>query len=365
MKEMPGQADAASPDTAGCSFVRRLVQQWSENRDRPFPYLEIGDHLTHCLSCLVWSTGIAHQPADEYLSALSLRLSDLLTYLGESLLAVISGAQETRIRFAYQPEELTAARGMALQFLGRYESFSDAAKADAERIRGMVAHADSGSPLVALEPYELVRYFFQTALALSTAGDKNLSVLVYLGITENYQAMSERRAGHDAAAGDHFNEARACFRRVLAVDPRQYKGTASGTAEFDKSALATARVNLAGTEVQQDSYSKAALSRSVELLEEARRLVFELGLPPVDNTAIFSNLLISYLRLYLDHSDPAAYEEAGRLAREIVAAPDLARAFLAECVRQQADPELAELLAKPEAKELADYLNQQTSAILP
>jgi len=363
MTETPARGAAAALAGSACSLVRQLVTDWAGNRDRPFPYQEVGDHLTRCLSCLVWSTSIAHQPADKYLEAVSLRLSDLLTFLGESLLAVIAGGQGTSIRFDYPPDELTSARDMALRFLRRYEGFSDAAKTEAGRIRDMVAHAQSDSPLITLEPYELVRYFFQTALSFSPSGDKNLSLMVYLGVTENYQALNELEAGHDRPATDHFCRARGYFARVIEVDPRRFKGTASETAQFDKSALVTARINLAGTEVQQGRYSEPALRRSIELLQEARRLVYELGLSPADHTVIFSNLLISHLRLFLDHAIAGSYEDARHLAQEIVAAPELARAFLPECVQENADPELTELLARPQVSALSDLLRQQAAAL--
>ena len=122
--------------------------------------------------------------------------------------------------------------------------------------------------------------------------------------------------------------------------------------------------------MQQYRYSEVSLHKAIDLLFEARRLVAEqchcepapgaaTGLAEADFTSIYSNLLICYLRLYFDHGIKEGLAQAGLLAREICASKELGPAFLTECIREGADPELTNLLDKPEAGELASYLRQQ------
>ena len=346
-----------------CELVRQLIREWARTRERPFPYLQVGAHLTTCTSCLSWSTGIAYQPADHYARSLRLRLSRLLNYLGCSLLAVWSGNQDVKIRFCVDPEGLPETRARALEFLARYESFNDETRREGERVRQMVAHTGRDSVLAVLEPYELVRYFFRTALQLTRLTGERLDLLVNLGIVENYQAQSERKAGHESAAGIHFNEAREYLNRVIAVDERRYRAR-SGT-ESEKTALVSARINLAGTEVQQGSYSEVALHKAVNLLFEARRMAIDLGLAETDFTSIFSNLMISYLRLYLDHGISEGFAQARALAEEACGSADLGPVLLRECVLENADPELTRLLQQPRVSALASFLHAQASNLPP
>ena len=363
------------PGDLSCTLVKQIITDWARNRERePFPYRQVGDHLTQCLSCLSWSTEIAYQPGDRYVRALRLRLGEVLYLLGRSLLAAWSAQETVKIRFHVAPEGVAAARGKTLKFLRRYEGFSPATREEANRVREMVADsAATRDPKskIQLEPYELVRYFFQTALDSARGKEERLDLLVYLGITENYQAWSEQRAGHDERALDHFQQARAHFGRVTAKDPHPYRQGVSPRAESDRTALISARINLAMTEVLQGRYSEVSLHNAVNLLYEAKRLVAELGLKESDYPNIPDNLLISYLRLYLDHGIAQAYEQARQLAREICDTPELGPLFLREFIRESADPELTQLLGgdtmpnrvpsvrAEKVKELADWFRQQ------
>jgi hypothetical protein len=351
-------------------LTKQLIREWALQKDKPFPYLQVGEHLRSCLSCLNWSTGIAYRPGDRYLSALRLKLSDVLSYLGSSLLAVWSSDQDVKISFCLEPENVPRVRAKALKFLTRYQGFSPATAREAATVQEMIRHADARSSLARLEPYELVRYFFATALELASAGEPSLSLLVNLGITENYQALNERRAGHEDRAAPHFLAARDFLGRVLKQDVRALRARlapdsgAPLSREADRTALVSARINLAGTEVQQENYSEPSLHKAVNLLHEAGRLVPELSLRPGEFTAIYSNLLISYLRLYLDHELAEGLTQARRLVEDILAQPALARAFLKDCIREQSDPELNRILARPQVKDLAARLHRQAGLFI-
>jgi hypothetical protein len=326
--------------------------------------LQVGDHLKGCLSCLSWSTDIAYQPTDHYVRALRLRLSDVLSYLGASLLAVWSQDQDVKISFCVEPDRVSETQKKAMRFLRRYGSFNPATRQEAEQVRAMIGHCHAGSPRAQLEPYEPVRYFFQTALQIAPDTEQRLSLLTNLGIVENYQALSERRAQHEKPARQHFARARSYLRQVLEQDIRPHRDTTAQTRGVtgdtpDKTALISACINLAGTEVQQHEYSEPALHRAINLLFEARRRVADFGLKQSDFTAIFSNLLISYLKLYLVHGLKEGLVQADELAREICAEDELARAFLKDCIKEKADPELSQLLERSELKGLATYLNEQ------
>jgi hypothetical protein len=296
------------------------------------------------------------------LSALRLKLSDVLGYLGSSLLAVWSSDQDVKISFCVEPEKMPRVREKALKFLTRYQGFSPATARESGSVREMIRHVTEDAipervpiGLARLEPYELVRYFFTTAFELAPPGEQSLSLLVNLGITENYQALNERRAGHEDLAAQHFLAARDFLGRVLKAGSRR-QGAGGRESEADRTALVSAHINLAGTEVQQEDYSETSLHKAVSLLHEAARLVPELGLPPDEFIAIYSNLLISYLRLFLDYGLAEGLTQAQRLTEEVCAQPALARAFLDDCVREQADPELSRLLAAPRVKDLSARL---------
>jgi hypothetical protein len=365
-----------------CRLVKQLISGWAGTKDRPFPYLEVGDHLTTCLNCLAWSTEIAYRPADRYVRALRLRLSEVLGYLGASLLAAWSQNQEVKIRFSVEPESLHQAQNKALKLLRRYGGFSSETRAEAERIREMIPHvhrsslclpaprsasiAHRSSPLLAtLEPYELVRYFFQTAIRIAPLADNHLSRLVNLGIAENYRALSEQRAGgelahREARADAHFQKAREYLEQVIATGD-QRKALLPSPADQD--ALISARITLAGTEVQQGRYSEPALHKAINLLYAARRLVTGFGLDEANYPEIFDNLLISYLRLFQEHGIQSALAQAQELAQEICALPLLARVFLQEYVMDNADIELTQLLSAPSAERLLFYLKQQARQV--
>ena len=146
-----------------CELVKQLITEWSRTRERPFPYLKVGDHLASCTSCLAWSTEIAYHPGDHYVRSLRLRLSEVLSYLGSSLLAVWSNDQDVKIRFCVEPGSLPDVRKRALGFLRRYAGFNPETKDEAARIRQMIPNSGKGAVMALLEPYELTRYFFQAA----------------------------------------------------------------------------------------------------------------------------------------------------------------------------------------------------------
>ena len=106
--------------------------------------MQVGEHLKGCLSCLNWSTGIAYRPGDRYLSALRLKLSDVLGYLGSSLLAVWSSGQDVKISFCLEPENVPRVREKALKFLTRYQGFSPTTAREAGSVREMIRHVEGG-----------------------------------------------------------------------------------------------------------------------------------------------------------------------------------------------------------------------------
>jgi hypothetical protein len=71
--------------------------------------------------------------------------------------------------------------------------------------------------------------------------------------------------------------------------------------------------------------------------------------------------MIAYLRLFLSHGLSEGLTQAQRLAEAVCAEPVLARAFLDECIRKQADPELTRLLNVPQVKDLAAFLAGQAA----
>jgi hypothetical protein len=341
-------------DSLSCRLVVRLITDWAMEEDRrPFPLLQVGDHLTKCLSCLVWSTELAYHPADRYLRALHLRLRDLLAYLAESLVAVWTRDPDVRCVFTEEPGDLADHQEKVRDFLRRYESFGPKTSGEARQMKAMLPD----SPSENLTPYELIRYYYHTALQMAPKV-RRLGLLVNLGNVEGYRASCEQRAGHIEQANSHFQQARDYFGQVMTVDVRSYKGTAAKTAKVDKSALACARFGLAGIEVLQGQRSEVAWHKAIVLLLEAKRLAEALDLSMVHHAMVGTALLIAYLRLFLDYRLQPGYEQARQLAQEICASPELGPALLKHKL-SFSDPELIELLRDERVKELADYLNQQ------
>jgi len=351
-----------------CSLVKQLVGEWARNRTQPFPFARIGEHLATCLDCLAWVTETAHRPAEHYLQTLQLRLSDLLRLIGESLLRAWSQHQDAHMHFVVEPKAVPEVKRKTLGFLRRYESFSDQTRTEAERIRTIMAASEPSALALRLEPYELTRYFLDTALRMLGQAEGRLLLQLYLAQTEIYQAASERKAEHHDRAAEHYGLARGCFDRIRAEDVRRYPGLLRPengprpgelTIEDDRDALVGARINLAVMLVQQDQYSETSLHQAIALLFEARRLITELSLPESEFLPVFDNLLIYYLRLFLDHGSDQSYREARRLAEEICGAPELATPFLKDYITADRDPALTRLLRDPGAVELASYLQDQ------
>ena len=132
----------------------------------------------------------------------------------------------------------------------------------------------------------------------------------------------------------------------------------SPLSDSDRTALISARINLATTEVLQGRFSEVSLHNAINCLYEAKRLVTDLGLKESDYPNIVDNLLICYLRLYLDHGVANAYDQARQLAREICDTPELGPLFLKEFIQESADPELSQLLKSEKVRELADWFQQ-------
>jgi hypothetical protein len=351
-----------------CTLVKQLVGEWARERSGPFPFARIGEHLTVCLDCLAWATEVAHRPAEHYLQNLQLKLSDLLRLVGESLLRAWSQSQDVRVHFVVEPRAVPEAQRKTLAFLGRYETFSDQTRVEAERIRSIMAAAEPSTLALQLEPYELTRYFLDTALQMLGPAAGRLLLLVYLAQTEVYQAAAERRSGHEDRAARHFGLAQGYYDRVRAEDAAAYREmpaprgvTRAGelTKADDRDALVGARINLAVMLVQQDRYSEASLHQAIALLFEARRLIADLALPETEFLPVHDNLMIYYLRLFLDHSREQGGVQARQLAEEICTTPELGPAFVGNYVVRQRDSVLTRLLLDPRAATVADYLHQQ------
>lgn len=352
-----------TPDLT-CSLVKELLTDWAKNRhSEPFPFQRVGDHLTRCVSCLSWATQLAYQPQSRYLAALRLKLAEALYLLGRSLLAVWSAQETVKIHFHVAPDDLATARSKVLSFLERYARFSPATRQEAEQLRQRLRSSDTTGIAAELEPYELVRHFFQMALDNTEAEEPPLDILVCLGIAENYYAWRQQQAGDQSLAEAHFLQARRLFQQVLELGPKACANLKSPRCETDRTALVAAYINLAMTEVLQGVYSEVALHRAINYLYEAKRRVLAFDLPESEYPNIPNNLLIAYLRLYLDCGIPAAYDQAWNVARETCATPGLGPVFLRDFVLRGADPELQQLLALPRVQELAGWLRQQAEQV--
>jgi tetratricopeptide (TPR) repeat protein len=345
-----------------CGLVRTLIADWTKDKSRPFPYLQVGEHLAACPTCLSWATEIAYQPTDHYVRALRLRLSWVIGILGQSVLRAWSNDQDLKfdIVCAQDPELV---RDRIARRLTQCESYNPEMKGRVSTIRGLMPDLATGAPPSGLEPYPLARYFLETALQLAPQSGQRLKLLDQLGIAEYTRAVAEQRSGRSEQADRHFERAKDYYRKVMAVDVRA--GSDEDANVGEKIDQVSARLSLAQVEYVQGGQSRPALEKAIELCLEAKRLVREWDLAGEKFTRIQSNLLICYLRLFLDHGETGALERARKLAEEVCARPAVARVFLRRWVADGEDEELTGLLASPKVKELADYLSQRAEQVLP
>lgn len=345
-----------------CSLVRTLIVDWARTKERPFPYLQVGEHLAKCPSCLSWATAMAYQPTEHYVRALRLRLSWVISIFGQSVLRAWSNDQDLKFDIVCAQDPDTV-RDKISRRLSQCESYNPAMKEQATKIRELMPDPATGAPPNGLEPYALARYFLETALAMAPRSEQRLKLLDQLGIAEYTRAAGEQRAGRKEQADHHFERAKEYYRKVMAADVRGGTGAADVKvgAKIDQ---VSARLSLAEVEYVQGGQSQPALQKAIELCLDAKRLVTELGLVEEQFTRILSNLLICYLRLFLDHGKTEAYDPAQQLAREACAKPAVARVFLKRWVVGGEDPELTQLLASPRAKGLSDYLKIEAQRVL-
>jgi tetratricopeptide (TPR) repeat protein len=345
-----------------CSLVRTLIADWAKVKGKPFPYLQVGEHLAKCPTCLSWATAIAYKPTDHYVRALRLRLSWVISILGQSVLRAWSNNQDLRfdIVCAQDPE---AVRDRISRRLSQCESFNPELKEEAAKVRALMPDLATGAPPGGLEPYALARYFLETALAMAPQSEQRLKLLDQLGIAEYTRAVGEQRAGRREQADHHFQQAKEYYRKVMAVGVRGRTGATDVTVG-EKIDQVSARLSLAQVEYVQGGQSRPALQKAMELCLDAKRLVTELGLVEEEFTRILSNLLICYLRLFLDHGRTEAYDQAQQLAKEACAKPAVARVFLKRWVVDGEDQELTQLLAHPRVKDLSDYLKHEAQRVL-
>jgi len=337
-----------------------LIADWARVKSKPFPYLAVGEHLASCPTCLSWATGIAYKPTEHYVRALRMRLSWVIGILGQSVLRAWSNDQDLKfdIVCAQDPESV---RARIAQRLTQCESYNSEMKEQVSAIRGLMPDLASGAPPNGFEPYALARYFLETALQLAPQSGQRLKLLDQLGIVEYTRAMGEQRAGHKDQADGHFERAKAYYRKVMAADVRGRSDVNAGERIDQVSAL----LSLAQVEYVQGGQSQPALKKAIELCLEAKRLVRELGLAEEQFTRILSNLMICYLRLFLDYGSIDAGEQARNLADEVCARPAVARVFLKRWVVAGEDPELTQLLLSPRVSELSDYLSREAQQLMP
>lgn len=339
-----------------------LIAEWAKVKDRPFPYLQVGEHLAKCPTCLSWATAIAYKPTEHYVRALRLRLSWVISILGQSVLRAWSSNQDLKfdIVCSQDPE---AVRDRIGRRLSQCESFNPEMKEQVAKIRELMPDLATGASPGGLEPYELARYFLETALAMAPQSEQRLKLLDQLGIVEYTRAVGEQRAGRREQADHHFEQAKEYYRKVMAVDV-QGPTEAADVKVGKRIDQVSARLSLAQVEYVQGGHSQPALEKAIELCLDAKRLVTELGLVEEEFTRILSNLLICYLRLFLDYGKTEAYDQAQQLAKEACAKPAVARVFLKRWVVDGEDPELAQLLASPRVKDLSDYLKLGAQRVL-
>lgn len=345
-----------------CNLVRTLIADWAKVKGRPFPYLQVGEHLATCPNCLSWATAIAYEPTEHYVRALRLRLSWVIGILGQSVLRAWSNNQDLRFDIVCAQDPDTV-RDRISKRLRQCESYNPEMKNQVSGLRELMPDLATGAPPGGLEPYALARYFLETALAMAPQSER-LKLLDQLGITEFTRAVGEQRAGHKEQADHHFRQAKEYYQKVMAVDVRGRKGAAD-IKTGEKVDQVSARLSLAQVEYVQGGLSRPALQRTVQLCLEAKRLVKELGLVEAEFTRILSNLLICYLRLFLDHGESEAYDQARQLAREVCAEPAVARVFLKRWIVDGEDPELTQLLASDRVKDFSGYLEDEARHVLP
>jgi tetratricopeptide (TPR) repeat protein len=344
-----------------CSLVRTLIADWAKVKGKPFPYLQVGEHLAKCPTCLSWATAIAYKPTDHYVRALRLRLSWVIGILGQSVLRAWSNDQDLRFDIvrAQDPETV---RNRISKRLSQCESYNPEMKKQVSGLRELMPDFATGAPPGGLEPYALARYFLETALQMAPQSER-LKLLDQLGIAEFTRAVGEQRAGRKEQADRHFEQAKEYYRKVMAVDVRG-SSDAADVNVGERIDQVSARLSLAQVEYVQGGHSQTALQKATEFCLDAKRLVTELGLVEGEFTRILSNLLICYLRLFLDYGKTEAYDQARQLAREVRAKPAVARVFLKRWVVDGEDPELTQLLASPRVDELSDYLKAEAQRVL-
>ena len=345
-----------------CVLVRTLIADWAKVKGKPFPYLRVGQHLAQCPTCLSWATTLAYEPTEHYVRALRLRLSWVISILGQSVLRAWSNNQDLRfdVVCAQDPETV---RHRISQRLSQCESFNPELKEQVSQIREVMPDLASGAPPGGLEPYALARYFLETALAMAPQSAQHLKLLDQLGIAEFTRAVGEQRAGRKEQADQHFQQAKEYYQKVMAVDVLG-RTDAADVKVGERIDQVSARLSLAQVEYVQGGQSQPALQKAIELCLDAKRLVTELGLVEKEFTRILSNLLICYLRLFLDYGRTEAYAHAQQLAKEACAEPAVARVFLKRWVVDGEDPELTQLLASPRARDLSDYLRLEAQHVL-
>jgi len=341
--------------------VRTSIADWAKAKKKPFPYLAVGEHLATCPTCLSWATAIAYEPTEHYVRALRLRLSWVIGILGQSVLRAWSSNQDLRfdIVCAQDPE---AVRNRISKRLSQCESYNPQLREQVSGLRKLMPDPATGAPPADLEPYALTRYFLETALAMAPESER-LKLLDQLGIAEFTQAVVEQRAGRKEQADHHFEQAKGYYRKVMAVDLRSCTDAADvkAGAKVDQ---VSARLSLAQVEYVQGGLSRPALEKTIELCLDAKRLVAELDLADKEFTRILSNLLICYLRLFLDHGQTEAHHQARHLVEEACAKPAVARVFLRRWVVNGEDAELVQLLASPQVKDISDGLKLEAQRVL-
>jgi len=345
-----------------CSSVRQSIADWAKVKGKPFPYLQVGEHLANCPTCLSWATAIAYNPTDHYVRALRLRLSWVISILGQSVLRAWSNNQDLRFDIVHAQDPETV-RDRIGRRLSQCESYNPEMKKQVSELRELMPDPASGAAPNGLEPYALARYFLDTALAMAPQSEQRLKLLDQLGIAEFTRAVGEQRAGRKEQADRHFQQAKECYRKVMAVDVRG-RTDAADVSIGERIDQVSARLSLAQVEYVQGGHSQPALQNAIRLCLEARRMVAELGLVEEEFTRILSNLLICYLRLFLDYGKAEAYDQAQQLAREICAKPAVSRVFLKRWVADGEDPELTQLLAAPRVGGLSGYLEHEAQRVL-
>jgi len=338
-----------------------LIADWAKAKDRPFPYLSVGEHLAKCPTCLTWATAIAYKPTDHYVRALHSRLSWVISILGQSVLRAWSSNQDLKFDIV-RAQDPAKVRASVRRRLSQCESYNPGLKQEVAKIRELMPDPATGAPPDGLDPYTLSRYFFKTALAMAPQSEQRLKLLDQLGIVEFTRAAGAQRAGRREEADRHFRQAKEYYRKVMAVDVRS-RSDAAEAKVGEKIDQVSARLSLAQVEYVQGENSPAALQKVVELCLDAQRLVTELGLVEEEFTRIPSNLLICYLRLFLDHGDNGARERARQLVKEVCAKPAVARVFLKRWVVDGEDAELTQLLASPPARDISDYLKAEAQCV--